>query len=105
MDLTFSTNDQVCIFLASRIRHERLRQGFSQSVMAAQTGIPVRTYKRIELTGTGSITNLISILRTLERIRAIEVLFPATTENSRPSLVVRTERLAIIAQQKTMHNG
>lgn len=43
MDLSSRTNEDVCSFLASRIRAERLRHGFSQVVMAEKSGIALRT--------------------------------------------------------------
>jgi len=76
MDLRLVTNEEVCSFLASCIRNARSQKGYSQLVMSKKSGIPLRTYKRIELTGDGSIFNLIIILRTLDRIRGIEILFP-----------------------------
>jgi len=63
--------------------------------MAEKSGIALRTYKRIELTGTGSIKNLIVILRTLDRIRAIEILFPIPVTKSRLTII---ERLQMIAE-------
>lgn len=100
MDLTSITNDEIGSFLASRIRSERLRKGYSQAVMAEKSGIALRTYKRIELTGTGSIQNLVVILRTLERIRAIEVLFPAPITKPRLTTIDRVMVIAEVAKKK-----
>lgn len=100
MDLTKVTNDAVCSFLASRIRAERLRQGHSQTVMAKKSGIALRTYKRIEQTGTGSIQNLIIILRTLERITAITLLLPTPNTTPRPTLIERVQKIAEAEQTK-----
>lgn len=68
--------------------------------MAKKTGIALRTYKRIELTGTGSIENLIIILRTFGRIRAVELLFPSPVVNQRPTLVERAQAIAEAIQKK-----
>ena len=100
MDLNNVTNDEVCSFLASRIRFERLRQGYSQALMAEKSGIALRTYKRIEQTGTGSIQNLVIILRTFERIAAIALLLPAPKATPRPTLIERVQKIAEIAQTK-----
>lgn len=94
MDLTTVTDDEVCSFLASRIRSERLRQGYSQAVMAEKSGIALRTYKRIESTGTGSIQNLIVILRSVDRITAIKLLFPTPNTAPRLTLVERVQKIA-----------
>lgn len=69
-------------------------------MMAEKTGIALRTYKRIELTGTGSIQNLIIIMRTLGRIRAVEVLFPSPVSKPRPTIVERAKMIAKSAQIK-----
>lgn len=100
MDLTLISNNEVFSFLASRIRAERLQQGHSQAAMAKKSGIALRTYKRIELTGTGSIQNLIAIMRTLGRIRAVEVLFPPPAAKLRPTIVERAKMMAEAAQKK-----
>lgn len=95
MNLTLATNDEACSFLASRIRSERLRQGYTQSTMSEKSGIALRTYKRIELTGNGSIQNLILILRTLDRIRGVELLLPPNSPTTRPSI---TDRIQLVAE-------
>lgn len=102
MDLTSITNTEVCSFLAARIRHERLRQGHTQATMARKSGIALRTYKRIELTGTGSIQNLIIILRTLDRIKAVGLLIPPPTEGTRISIFERINLIAEAAQKKPL---
>lgn len=102
MNLTLATNEEVCSFLASRIRFERLHKGYSQAVMAEKSGIALRTYKRIELTGTGSIENLVVILRTLERIRAVEILFPLHTSKSRITIAERVQRIAEIDRKERL---
>lgn len=99
MDLTSLSNHEVSMFLAARIRADRLRQGYSQASLAKEAGIPVRTYKRIELTGDGSIENLILILRTLGRIRAVEVMFPSPSNKTHVSVVERMKLLAMTIQK------
>lgn len=98
MDL--NSNKEICSLLASRIRAERVRQGYSQDAIAEKSGIALRTYKRIELTGTGSIQNLIIILRTFGRIRVVELLFPASAAQLRPTVVERANMIAKTAQKK-----
>lgn len=100
MDLTSITNEKVCSFLASQIRSERLRQGFSQATMAERAGIPLRTYKRIESNGMGSIQNLIIILRALERIMALKLLFPLPNITPRTTIIGRVQKIAENFQRK-----
>ncbi len=99
MDLTSITNEEVGSFLASRIRSERLRQGYTQEVMAKKSRIALRTYKRIELYGTGSIQNLIIILRTFERIRAVELLLPSPAIKPRFTIIERAKKIADVVQK------
>lgn len=93
MDLTIKNDVEVSTFIAAKIRAERLRQGFSQQSFALQVGISLRTYKRIELSGEGSIHNLILILRALGRIRAIEVLFPPILTKTHIGLVDHMKKI------------
>lgn len=94
MDLIAITDDAICEFLASQIRAERLRRGLSQAKMAEATGIALRTYKRIELKGTGTIKNLVIILRAVDRIPAVKLLFPHPHTNMRPSMMERFQQIA-----------
>lgn len=94
MDLTSLSNDEVCLYLASRIRSERIRQGLTQLSMSEKTGIALRTYKRIELTGAGSMQNLVIILRALDRITAIRILIPSTELTHRPTILDRIQLIA-----------
>jgi transcriptional regulator with XRE-family HTH domain len=100
MDLSSITDDEICAFLASQIRAERLRRGYSQATMANTSGIALRTYKRIELRGTGSIRNLIIIMRTLERITAVKLLFPQSIPNARLTIFERVQQIAEDARRK-----
>lgn len=94
MDLTTLPDSQILSYLASQIRAERLRRGYSQASMSKYTGIPLRTYKRIELAESGSIQNLIVILRALERTNTIKLLFPSPEKTTRTSLAERIHKLA-----------
>lgn len=95
MDLTTKSNLEVTDFLAATIRSERLRQGYSQQSFAFKAGISLRTYKRMELSGDGSIHNLILILRTLGRIRAIEILFPPILTKPHVGVVERVKEISM----------
>lgn len=91
--------NEICTFLASRLRSERIRKGFTQEQMAALSEVPLRTYKRFEATGVGSTINLIKSLRSLERLRALEVLFPSPIP-PRVSIIDRFENIAKLAKEK-----
>ncbi|MFM2409157.1 MAG: hypothetical protein RL358_1899 [Pseudomonadota bacterium] len=100
MDLIAMEDDEICSYLASLIRAARLERKYSQEVMAKKAGIPLRTYKRIESTGAGSIQNLIVILRALDRLVGIQLLLPTTLQPNRLSI---TERLKIVAANQQIN--
>ena len=79
------TNKDVCEFVAARIRYERNRRGYTQKSFALKVGIPLRTYKRFELSGKGTISTFIEILRALERLVLLEFLLPGIAKEG-PSL-------------------
>ena len=76
------TNKELCEFVASRIRRERKHQGFTQETIALHAGISLRTYKRFELTGKGTISTLIEILRALNRLQALDAMLPGAARQS-----------------------
>lgn len=95
MEMPSKTTNELCSFVASRVRAERLRQGYSQEKMAIKAGIALRTYKRFELCGNGTISNLIKILRALDRISVLKymVLMPKPA-TPKPTLVERLQQTA-----------
>jgi len=72
--------------------------------MAEKSKIPIRTYKRIELTGTVNIQNLIVILRAFERLTALQLLFPLPASTPRLSNIDRIPKLANAEQMKNWQN-
>jgi transcriptional regulator with XRE-family HTH domain len=67
----------VCKILASKVRKARQDFGESQAEFAARAGIPLRTYKRFELHGKGTLEGFIRVLRTLGRTQYLFMLFPS----------------------------
>ena len=96
MELKDKTNDQICSFVGSRIRSERNRLAHSQEEFASLVGIPLRTYKRIELTGKGTVENLVNILRFTERLRIMEFMFPQPAAHKQ----TLEERIQLIAERR-----
>lgn len=68
---------ELLLLLRDRVRHERRRQGHSQAEFAAICGIALRTYKRYELTGSGSIEVLVRIAKGFGRAPGFDSIFPA----------------------------
>ena len=73
--LSLMSPEEVCFFIADRIREERLRQGHdTQKTLAAKADIPHSTYKLIEREGKGSIENLVRVLSALGKIEDLSSL-------------------------------
>ncbi|MFC0351864.1 helix-turn-helix domain-containing protein [Undibacterium danionis] len=62
--------------ISDRVRLERRRLGLTQVVFAAQCGIPLRTYKRLELGECDSLAALIRVSQFLGRAPGFSSLFP-----------------------------
>jgi transcriptional regulator with XRE-family HTH domain len=62
--------------ISDRVRLERRRLGLSQVVFAAQCGIALRTYKRLELGECDSIGALIRVSQFFGRAPGFSSLFP-----------------------------
>ncbi|WP_087688927.1 helix-turn-helix domain-containing protein [Pandoraea sp. PE-S2R-1] len=87
--LQAASNEEIAKFLAMRVRGERSRSGRSQAAFAEKAGISLRTYKRFELSGTGSIDTLVRIMMALDHARGFFTLFPHPKPASAPSLIER----------------
>lgn len=84
---------ELCKFVSSRLRAERVRYKYSQKEMATLCNMSLRTYKRLELTGKGTIESLIRTLIVLNRVKSLNLLFsPPPTKRS--SFIDRIEDLA-----------
>ncbi len=68
--------EQLSKLVADRMRAERVRRNLTQEAMAEAAGISLRTYRRLEATGKGSIENLLSILKAMGRTAVVAMLFP-----------------------------
>ena len=86
-------NDELKTYLASRIRFERNKKGYSQEKMASLAGVSTRTYKRFEQNCNGGFDNFINILRAFERLETLEKVFPAPVSNSVRSMMAIIEDL------------
>ena len=74
--LADSSPNDLCRLVAERMRAERLRQNLTQSSVAARARLALRTYRRLEATGQGSVQALMAVLKALGRQVAAVVLFP-----------------------------
>ena len=80
MDIAKFSDKNICDYLASNIRIERRKAGYTQAKFAELTGISLRTYKRFEANGQGNIETLIQILRALGKLRILQAMFPVPAE-------------------------
>ncbi|MEM5440016.1 helix-turn-helix domain-containing protein [Paraburkholderia phymatum] len=92
--LQSATERDIAKYLAMRVRGERVRNGFSQSAFAEKAGIPLRTYKRFELSGAGSIETLARILMALGHARGFYTLFPHPKPVAQLTLADRIEAIS-----------
>lgn len=70
--------------IRDRVRAERKKAGFTQAEFAELCGIPLRTFKRFELGGAGSIDMLVRIAQAFGRGAGFDMLFPAQLASLKP---------------------
>ena len=88
------TPEEVCSYLATKVRAIRKRARESQEEFAARAGVPLRTYKRFETHGNGSLETFVQVLRAIDRTHYLFMLFPQPGPlNVKPSLDQRLDRL------------
>ncbi|TGV08793.1 hypothetical protein E4695_05795 [Alcaligenaceae bacterium 429] len=59
-----------------RLRAERIRMGLTQADMADKALLPVRTYRRLETAGVGSVRVLLCALKACNRLKALQISLP-----------------------------
>lgn len=97
--LQSATERDIGKYLAMRVRGERVRNGFSQSAFAEKAGVALRTYKRFELSGVGSIETLARILMALGHARGFYTLFPHPKPAVQLTLVERIQVISTTANK------
>jgi len=66
----------ICKEIGQRIRAERIRRELSQLEMAGMANLTLRTYRRLEAEGVGTIRVLVAALRAYDRIKHLAMLLP-----------------------------
>jgi transcriptional regulator with XRE-family HTH domain len=92
----------VCRILASKVRAARVAAGETQAQFAERAGIPLRTYKRFELSGAATLENFIQVLRTLGRTRYLAQLFASALPPRPPTALEKAEALRGRAMLETL---
>jgi transcriptional regulator with XRE-family HTH domain len=83
------TAEELLQELGNRVRERRIGQGLSQVAMSERSGVPLRTWKRLEGKGEGSLRNLIQAAIALRCEDNLASLFPALTAASMDELLAR----------------
>lgn len=68
--------DELCQLVGDRMRAYRIRLARTQAEVASSASLSLRTYRRLEATGRGSIESLIAVLQVTGRVTAVAILFP-----------------------------
>ena len=75
--------------LGRAVRDRRIAQGFSQLEISQRSGVPLRTWKRLEGQGEGSLRNLIQAAIALRCEDNLSLLFPMPSAASMDELLAR----------------
>jgi transcriptional regulator with XRE-family HTH domain len=85
-----------------RVRGERVRNGYSQENFAEKAGVALRTYKRFELSGVGSIETLTRILMAMGHARGFFTLFPHPKPANQVTLVEQIDAMSKLAEMRRL---
>lgn len=91
--LSLLPDEDICAVIAVRLKIARLRLNLTQTEMSVRSGVPLRTYKRFELSGCGSLNTFVAVLRGLDRLRLLEVILPQPTILTDANVVQRVDRI------------
>jgi transcriptional regulator with XRE-family HTH domain len=75
--------------LGRTVRDRRIAQGLSQLEISERSGVPLRTWKRLEGRGEGSLRHLIQAAIALRCEDNFALLFPAASAGSMDELLAR----------------
>jgi transcriptional regulator with XRE-family HTH domain len=75
--------------LGRAVRDRRIAQGLSQLEISERSGVPLRTWKRLEGEGEGSLRHLIQAAIALRCEDNLALLFPAPSATSMDELLAR----------------
>ncbi len=83
------TLDELLQDLAQSIRERRIAQGWSQREASERSGVPYRTWRRLEIEGEGSTRHLILAAIALRCEDNLALLFPVPAATSLDELLKR----------------
>jgi transcriptional regulator with XRE-family HTH domain len=88
------TADELLQELGRTIRDRRIAQDLSQLEIATRSGVPLRTWKRLEGQGQGSLRHLVQAAIALRCEDNLASLFPASAAASMDELLARQRAAA-----------
>jgi len=77
---------EICQYLAAKVRRTRLKTKESQKNFSERIGVPLRTYKRFESHGKGTLQTFVRALQGIGRVRYLFMLFPQDTPKPKSPL-------------------
>jgi transcriptional regulator with XRE-family HTH domain len=83
------TAEELLQELGGAIRDRRIAQGLSQLEISERSGVPLRTWKRLEGQGEGSLRHLIQAALALRCEDNLTLLFPSPAAASMDELLAR----------------
>jgi transcriptional regulator with XRE-family HTH domain len=86
--------DGLARYIGTRAKQARRERQETQAAFAARAGIPLRTYKRLESQGQGSLETFLKVLIALERGHYLHVVFPAPAVDRVPIILQSVAALA-----------
>ncbi|WP_440030613.1 helix-turn-helix domain-containing protein [Chromobacterium amazonense] len=66
--LKAASHEEICGYLASKIRRERTQRKESQEAFAKRAGVALRTFKRLEIDGRGHLDTFVKVLKALDKV-------------------------------------
>ena len=94
------TEEELLQELGRAIRDRRIAQGLSQLEISERSGVPLRTWKRLEGQGQGSLRHLVQAAIALRCEDNLVLLFPAPSAASMDELLAR--QVAAAAPKRPM---
>lgn len=83
------TAEELLRELGLTVRDRRIAQGLSQLEISERSGVPLRTWKRLEGEGEGSLRHLVQAAIALRCEDNLALLFPAPVAASMDELLAR----------------
>ncbi|HEX4183617.1 MAG TPA: XRE family transcriptional regulator [Caulobacteraceae bacterium] len=83
------TADELLQALGASIRARRIAQGWSQREASDRSGVPLRTWRRLEATGEGSVKHLTQAAIALRCEDNLALMFPPPVAASMDALLAR----------------